>query len=253
MGRMPDRAWCEIRMKPAPKHLLIVNPNTTASMTEKIGICARSVSAAETRVTAMNPVSGPAAIQGADDGAAALPGLYALVDEAMSSGVKYDALIIACFDDTGLWPLKRRLNIPVLGIGEAAYYLAALRAEMFSVVTTLPVSVPVLEDNLKRQGLAHRCSKVRASSVPVLELEDAGLEAKRKIRSEIAKALAEDEVGAIALGCAGMADLARELADEFKVPVIDGVAAATRLAEAAIDLSRLDTVSGLEKTLERGP
>ncbi|WP_299472984.1 aspartate/glutamate racemase family protein [uncultured Roseibium sp.] len=240
-------------MTSAPKHILVINPNTTVSMTEKIGTCARSASAAETRITAINPVSGPAAIQGPIDGEAALPGLYALVDEAMASGVGYDALIIACFDDTGLWPLKRRLKIPVLGIGEAAYYLAALRAEMFSVVTTLPVSVPVLEENLKRQGLAHRCGRVRASSVPVLELEEAGLEAKRKIRSEIAKALAEDEAGAIALGCAGMADLARELADEFKVPVIDGVAAATRLAEAAIDLSRMETVSGLETSLEFGP
>ena len=38
------------------------------------------------------------------------------------------------------------------------------------------------------------------------------------------------------LGCAGMADLAKALSDEFAVPVLDGVACAVALAESAVQL-----------------
>ncbi|MEL7525472.1 MAG: aspartate/glutamate racemase family protein [Pseudomonadota bacterium] len=227
-------------MTRADRHLLIINPNTTVAMTEKIGEAARAAAGPGTRITAINPVHGPAAIQGADDGAAALPGLYALVEEVLGGGENYDALIIACFDDTGLWTLKDRLAIPVIGIGEAAYHAAALLAARFSVVTTLSVSVPVLEENLDRNGLGHRCGKVRASEVPVLELEAASPSAINKIRAEIEAALQEDQAGAIALGCAGMADLAHALSAAYGIPVIDGVAAAVRLAHVVLDVSGRD-------------
>ncbi|WP_420333473.1 aspartate/glutamate racemase family protein [Roseibium sp.] len=227
-------------MTPEDRHLLIINPNTTVAMTEKIGEAARAAAGPGTRITAINPVQGPAAIQGADDGAAALPGLYSLVEDVVESGGHYDALIIACFDDTGLWTLKEKLQIPVIGIGEAAYHAAALLASRFSVVTTLSVSVPVLEENLDRNGLKRRCGKVRASEVPVLELEEASPGAINKIRAEIEAALLEDQAGAIALGCAGMADLAHALSAEFGIPVIDGVAAAVRLADVVLDTGGRD-------------
>nr|WP_256366678.1 aspartate/glutamate racemase family protein [Agrobacterium sp. T29] len=41
------------------------------------------------------------------------------------------------------------------------------------------------------------------------------------MREEISLALKEDRAEAIVLGCAGMADLAAELRDEFGVPVVD--------------------------------
>ncbi|MEP0234459.1 aspartate/glutamate racemase family protein [Roseibium sp.] len=214
------------------RHLLVINPNTTASMTRKIGEAARAAAGPRTRITAINPHHGPAAIQGAADGGAALPGLLALVETTLSNDPAVDAVIIACFDDTGVWQLKSRCSVPVIGIGEAACHMASLLVERFSVVTTLSVSVPVLEDNLARNGLARRCVKVRASDVPVLDLEDAASDARGKITAEMSCALAEDDIGAIVLGCAGMADLANELSEQFQVPVLDGVAAAIGLAEA---------------------
>lgn len=212
-------------------HILVINPNTTASMTNKIAAAARAAAGPGTRITAINPLQGPAAIQGAADGAAALPGLNVLFDRTLETDQSISAVIIACFDDTGLFDLKARSPVPVIGIGEAAYHVASVAAPRFSVVTTLPVSVPVLEDNLQRVGLAPRCARVRASDVPVLELEDPNSDARQRIEAEIASALRMDGVGAIALGCAGMADLAADLTTRFQVPVIDGVASAVRFAE----------------------
>ncbi|MEJ8474077.1 aspartate/glutamate racemase family protein [Roseibium algae] len=221
-------------MTTSVRHILIINPNRTASMTAKIGDAAKAAAGPGINITAVNPQTGPASIQGPEDGMAALPGLFALVDEWLAGSKPVDAIIIACFDDTGLWDLKQRCKIPVLGIGEAAYHMAALAAVHFSVVTTLSVSVPVLEENLRQTGFDRRCAKVRASEVPVLALEEEGGEARGKIEAEIALALKEDDIGAIALGCAGMADLAEVLTTQFGVPVIDGVAAAVKLVRLLV-------------------
>ncbi len=212
-------------------HILVINPNSTAAMTRSIEKAAREAARDGTRITALNPTDTPPAIQGAEDGAAALPGLFSLFQSEMETEL-YDACIIACFDDTGLMALKRHAAIPVIGIGEAAFHAAMLVGERFSVVTTLAVSIPVIETNLANYGFARRCSKVRASEVPVLALESDKEASAEMISGEIAVALKNDLPDSIVLGCAGMADLAAMLAARFELPVIDGVAAAVAFAEA---------------------
>ena len=224
--------------------ILVLNPNTTASMTEKIGRAAQLVAGPATEIVARNPETGPASIQGAEDGEAALPGLFVEIDKAAADPIGFDAIIIACFDDTGLYAARRRTAVPVIGIGEAAYHYAMLVAERFSVVTTLSVSIPVIQENIMRYGLSARCGKVRASNVPVLELERPGSSARETISDEIASALLHDNSDAIVLGCAGMADLAADLAARHHVPVIDGVAAAVKLAEGLVTMQLGTSQSG---------
>jgi allantoin racemase len=208
----------------------IVNPNSTASMTVKIGAAARAVAAAQTEILAVNPTHGPSSIEGYYDEALSLPGLLAEIAKGEAAGA--DAHIIACFDDTGLEAARCLAEAPVIGIGEAAFHLASLIAHRFSVVTTLSRSIAAIETNLLKYGLDRRCAKVRAAEVPVLALEDAGSNARRDISAEIARAKLDDRAGAIVLGCAGMADLAASLSSEHGMPVVDGVAAAVKLAEA---------------------
>src|SRR4051812_21087202 len=212
--------------------LLVVNPNTTRSMTDKIGAAARAVAAKDTTVIATNPASGPPSIEGYYDEVFAIPGL---ISEMRRAG-PVDATIIACFDDTGLDAARSFSPSPVIGIGEAAFHLASLVGGKFSAVTTLSRSVPAIEHNLVRYGLASRCVRVRAADVAVLELEVPGSAARGRISREIDRAIHEDGAEAIVLGCAGMADLAAELTREHGVPVIDGVAAAVKLAESLFTL-----------------
>lgn len=209
--------------------ILVVNPNSTVSMTDKIAEAARAVAAVGTDIVARTSHSGPPAIQGPEDGRAALPGLFAEIEQTRNEA--FDAVIIACFDDTGLYAARRLTPIPVLGIGECAFHTATFVAGRFSVVTTLVVSLPVIEGNLSLYGLRNRCAGVRASDVAVLELEDPASDARRRISAEIGRAIADDGADAIVLGCAGMADLASDLSREHGLPVIDGVAAAVKIAE----------------------
>jgi len=223
--------------------ILIINPNTTVSMTEAIGKAASKAASAGTTILAVNSDRGPASIQGAEDGEAALPGLYAVFDRHMSTGHSFDAVIIACFDDTGLGELRARCDVPVTGIGEAAYLLAAEKATPFSVVTTLAVSIPVLEHNIRSYGLSAQCGRVRASEIPVLDLEQHPEQALARIGSEITEAIETDHCRSIVLGCAGMADMALILENTYSIPVVEGVSAAVAWCEreAAARLARTDT------------
>ncbi len=213
-------------------HLLVVNPNTTASMTQKIGIAAKKVATPGTEITAVNPDQGPASVEGYFDEALSLPGIISVVQDHPEA----DAIIIACFDDTGLDAIRCMTKAPVVGIGEAAFHMASLLANQFSVVTTLSRSIPALKHNLTRYGLASRCAKVRAAEVPVLDLENNLGDARARIGAEISRAIDEDQAEAIVLGCAGMADLAGALSIEHGLPVLDGVACAVALCESMVRL-----------------
>jgi allantoin racemase len=221
--------------------ILIINPNTTASMTDTIGMAAAKAASDGTTIFAVNPEHGPASIQGPEDGEAALPGLFAVFDRYMTSEDPFDAVIIACFDDTGLGELRARSDAPITGIGEAAYRLAAETAAPFSVVTTLAVSIPVLEHNIKSYGLAAECARVRASEIPVLDLELHPEQSLSRIGSEIAVAMKYDQCRSIVLGCAGMADMARMLEKGYSIPVIEGVSAAVAWCERQAASGREDT------------
>jgi allantoin racemase len=212
----------------------VVNPNTTVSMTAKIAEAARAAAGAGTEIIAATSADGPVSIEGYFDGALSLPGLLAKIHDAERMSI--DAHIIACFDDTGLDAARSLANAPVVGIGEAAYHVASLVARKFSVVTTMANSIPVIEENLVRYGLIARCASVRAAGVPVLALEDPESPARERISSEIARAISEDGAGAVVLGCAGMADLAKAMSRTHRVPIVEGVSSAVRLAESLVGL-----------------
>jgi allantoin racemase len=155
-----------------------------------------------------------------------------------------DAYIVACFDDTGLEAARCLTEAPVVGIGEAAFHMASLIAGKFSVVTTLKRSIPAIEQNLAKYGLASRCARVRASDVAVLDLEIPGSEARGRISEEIGASLREDGAEAVVLGCAGMADLSAELSRAHGVPVLDGVACAVKLCEGLVAIGLKTSKSG---------
>jgi len=221
--------------------ILVVNPNTTAGMTAKIAAAAQRVAAPGTDIVALTSPHGPASIEGYYDEAMSLAGLLQAVREAAD----FDAVIIACFDDTGLDALRCLTDKPVVGIGEAGYRMAAMLSNKFSVVTTLARSVPALEHNLMRYGMDRQCQRVRSSEVAVLELEHANPAAYEKIEAEIERAISEDRAEAIVLGCAGMADLAQAMSERFGLPVLDGLACAVGLCESMVRLQlRTSRVGG---------
>ncbi|MDF3837358.1 aspartate/glutamate racemase family protein [Cupriavidus basilensis] len=218
--------------------LKIINPNTTQSMTDKIGQCARAVAAPATRISAVSPRMGPASIESHYDEALSVPGVLEEILAGERDGV--DAYVIACFGDPGLHAARELARGPVLGIAEAAMHAASLIGSSFSVVTTLARTCNMAWHLAERYGMKRFCRNVHACDLSVLELERPGSDARRIIAERCRLALAQDRSECIVLGCAGMADLCEEITDIIGAPVIDGVTAAVKMTEALVSI-RLGT------------
>lgn len=208
--------------------LLVINPNTTDSMTRTIGVSARATAGPGTEVIAVSSPTGPASIESHYDEALAVPGLLTAIRDHPADGY-----VLACFGDPGLDAAREIAPGPVVGIAEAAVRTATYLARSFSIVTTLARTTGRAEELLHRYGVADYCRAVRACEVPVLDLET-DPQARDAIIRECRAALADDGAEAIVLGCAGMAAFCADLSAVLGVPVIDGVAAAVGVVEGLV-------------------
>ena len=210
----------------------VINPNTTASMTEKIGACATAVAAPGAVIRAVNPTMGPASIESHYDEALAVPGLLEQIAAGEAAGAA--GHVVACFGDPGLDAARELASGPVVGIAEAAMHSASFLGRGFSVVTTLGRTTGRAWELAHRYGMAGFCRNVRACEIPVLDLEIPGSNARETITQECKRAVEDDGADVIVLGCAGMADLCRYITEQVGVPVVDGVAAATKTIESLV-------------------
>lgn len=212
----------------------VVNPNTTSSMTDLIGACARSVAGGPgVEVDAVTSTMGPASIESHYDEALAVPGILAEIARGDAEGV--DGYVLACFGDPGLEAARELAQGPVVGIAEAAMRTGAYLGRSFSVVTTLGRTRGRAWDLAETYGVARACRGVHACEIAVLDLETSS-DARERIAQACREALALDESDVIVLGCAGMADLCEDISRAIGAPVVDGVAAATVTVEGLVRL-----------------
>jgi allantoin racemase len=221
--------------------LLLVNPNTSAVMTADMTAAAQAVAAPGTTVVGRQPSFGPVSIESHFDDVFGAAGVAEQV--RLAAGEGFDAVVIACFGDPGLDAARELTTAPVLGIAEAAFHAASMVATGFSVVTTMTRTCVIAERLVLRYGFERTCRGIHGTDIPVLALEHCGEETVAQIEAAARAALARDRSEAIVLGCGGMAALCRTLQQRLGVPVIDGVSAAVKFAEALVALG-LQTPKG---------
>ena len=213
--------------------ILAVNVNTSASMTEVIGEAARRYASAGTQIVALQPFFGAAAV---DCNFESYLSAVAVMDRVLAYDGAYDAVVLAGFGEHGRDGLQELIEQPVVEICEASAHVAMMIGRAYSVVTTLQRSVPAIEDRLRLAGLLDRCASVRASGMSTLAVDGDPAGAVRAVVAQARLAVERDHAEVICLGCAGMAGLEEAITTELHVPVVDGVGAAVRLAEAVVGL-----------------
>lgn len=213
--------------------ILVTNVNTSESMTEVIGQAAMRYASAGTEIVALTPHFGAEAV---DCNFESYLSAVAVMDRVVGYDGPYDAVVLAGFGEHGRDGLQELIEAPVVEICEASAHVAMMIGRAYSVVTTLRRSVPAIEDRLRLAGLSGRCASVRASGMSTLEVDTDPAGAVRAVVAEARRAVDTDHAEVICLGCAGMAGLEEAITTELGVPVVDGVGAAVRLAEAIVGL-----------------
>ncbi len=213
--------------------VVVVNVNTTETMTRAIAAQAQAVAADGTEIIGLTPRFGAESVEGNFESYLAAVGV---MDAVTRYPEPYDAVIQAGFGEHGREGLQELVDVPVVDITEAAAHLAHLLGHRYSVVTTLDRTVPLIEDRLKLAGLDARCASVRSSGLSVLELEGDPGDTTKAIVAEAQRAIDEDRAEVICLGCGGMAGLDAAVAAATGAPTVDGVTAAVKLAESLVSL-----------------
>ena len=213
--------------------ILVVNVNTSASMTATIADSARRYASAGTEIVALQPAFGA---DGVDCSFESYLAAVGIMDRVVTYDQPYDAVVMAGFGEHGRDGLQELIEQPVVEICEAAAHAAMMIGRTYSVVTTLQRSVAAVEDRLRLAGLDQRCASVRGNDMSTSEVDRDPRAALVSIVEEARKAVELDHAEVICLGCAGMAGLEEAITKELGVPVIDGVGAAVRFAEALVSL-----------------
>ncbi|CAH0296880.1 aspartate/glutamate racemase family protein [Roseomonas sp. CECT 9278] len=213
--------------------ILLVNSNTTPAVTDRIGAAARAVASPGTEITAVSAPFGLPLIVTRADWLVAGPATLAALAQHRGA---YDAAVIACFGDPGLDAAKELLDVPVLGISEAAFHAAAMLGRRFGVVSFTAALRPMFEDCLAHHGLASRCAGFRMG--PAFS-GDPGAVAEERLdllATLCTESAEQDGAECIILAGGPLAGLAPRLQPRVAVPLIDGTQAAVRLAEAMVGL-----------------
>ena len=214
--------------------LLIVNPNTSANMTATIRATAQAAAGAGVQVEALNPLRGPASVEGQFD---EVISAYWTLETVLPIAHQYDGIVMACYGHhPAIGALREALEQPVLGIMEASILQALPLGDRFSIVTSSPRWIPLLEEGVRALGFESRCASVRSSGLAVLEIAALSDEqVAARLCAEAQAAVEQDGADVICLGCSGMAGLEQAVSETTGVPVIDGVRAATLLMRGLVE------------------
>jgi len=230
------------------RSIMIVNPNTTESMTSTVVDGARAVAAVTTDLVGSTAVRGVESVESNVDEVWGALGVLERVRAGERTGIA--GYVIACFGDTGVPAARETARDPVVGMTEAALFTAALLAARFTIITLPPRTREQSRRVLRDTGLQHRCT-VRAIDVQVADLAGGSGHLLEAMIAEGWCAIEEDAAEAIVLGCAGLSDLVAPLRRALQVPVIDGVAAAVTMVEGllaqGLSTSRVSTYAAPER------
>ena len=216
--------------------LLVINPNTSASVSALLRARAQGLCVGRAEVEVVTARLGAAYISSecsfAVAGHAALDAWAAATHPPGTADVREpDAVLIGCFGDPGLFALRECSAAPVTGLAEAAFRQAS-RHGRFAIVTGGAAWAPMLQRHAGATGFGHLLA-----GIETVAETGAALAADRELaqavlsRACLAAALLPG-VQSLIVGGAGLAGMAEWLQPLVPLPLIDSVDAGVNEALA---------------------
>ncbi len=153
-----------------------------------------------------------------------------------SRGDRIDGVVVAAFGDPGMPALKELADVPVIGITEAALCAAALQGQRFSIIAISDRITAWYRDCVEHFGLGGRLASIRSINQNLNSIGSVQADFKDTLLALSRQAVEEDGADVVILAGAPLAGLARDLEGQIPVPVVDGISAGIRMAEAVVGL-----------------
>jgi allantoin racemase len=216
-------------------HILVINPNSTASVTRAIDDAMAPLRIpGGPAIACLTLDEGPPGIESQIDADSVILPLCRVIREQEADAA---AFVIACFSDPGLFSAREATAKPVLGIAECGILTALTLGHRFGVISILARSVPRHLRYIAAMGVNQRLAGDLPIGLRVTELADERATLTRMI--DVGRRL-RDQHGAdvLVMGCAGMARHRADLEEAVQIPVVEPTQAAVTMAIGRARLGR---------------
>ena len=224
---------------PKPKSLIVINPNSSQTVTDAIDLAINPLRRFGTSVRCLTLAEGPLGIESQKQADLTIAPMLALA-KAQTDAAGY---VIACFGDPGLYALRDQTPLPVVGIQQAAVMTALTLGQRFGVIAILPNSIPRHMRAFGAMGVLGRLAGDRALGLTVADLADERLSLEVMIATGC-KLRDEDGADVLIMGCAGMARYREALETATGLPVVEPCQAAVSMALGQIALNLAHKIEG---------
>ena len=226
--------------------LLVINPNISDDVTALIEAEALRSAGPDTELIVRTAGHGVEYIETRFESLIAAGAVAELIAEYAHDGgasltleggpAAVDGIVVAAFGDPGMPALKELVDVPVIGITEAALCAAALQGHRFSIIAISDRIQAWYLDCVERFGFAGRLASIRSINQSLNSIGSVQADFKETLLALSRQAVTEDGADVVILAGAPLAGLARELEGQIPVPVVDGISAGIRMTEAVVAL-----------------
>ena len=213
--------------------LLVINANTSQTVTDLVAAAARAAAAPGTEIVAVTGRFGARVIGTRTENAIAA---HAGLELAAEHHGGCDAVVIGVSLDTALDAMRELLPIPVVGMTEAAVIAAGRVASRFGLITFGQRTLPMYRDLIAGYGVTAERAVIRAVDVRPLDAYSDPQRVTGKVLEAARGLISNDGAEAIVLAGAAMAGMHTGLQPQLPVPVLDGIACGVALAEMLVRL-----------------
>ncbi|CAH0274849.1 MULTISPECIES: aspartate/glutamate racemase family protein [unclassified Arthrobacter] len=218
--------------------LLVINPNISDDVTALIEAEALRSASPGTELVVRTAGYGVEYIETRFESLIAAGAVAEIIAEYTrdGSGSSIDGVVVAAFGDPGMPALKELTDVPVIGITEAALCAAALQGHRFSIIAISDRIRPWYQDCVERFGLGGRLASIRSINESLNGIGSVQEDFKETLLALSRQAVAQDGADVVILAGAPLAGLARELAGQIPVPLVDGISAGIQMAQSVVNL-----------------
>ena len=223
-------------------NILILNPNTSKLVTQKINDIIKRIARKDVNAVVTQIEAGPESLESYFDEIQAGPYIIKSVTGAQD---KFDSVLLAAFCDPCIEALKEISSIPIFVMEEVVFSSALLLGNKFGILTEKKHKEAVKVQHVRKMGLLSRFASVKALDMGVVEIAENPERAKERSIAIAKEMVYNDGAEVIILGCASMTGYSEELANEIGVPFLDPVITSYKIVEGLTDGGLCHSKKGL--------